>query len=44
VLGFQPVPGDIVNSVGNHLGNDMVCFLPHAHHRALHYILRSGTC
>lgn len=23
VLGFQPVPGDIVNSVGNHLGNDM---------------------
>jgi hypothetical protein len=25
VLAFQPVPGDIVNSVGNHLGNDMVC-------------------
>ncbi|KAG2346131.1 hypothetical protein BDR05DRAFT_1057769 [Suillus weaverae] len=23
VLGFHPVPGDIVNSVGNHLGNDM---------------------
>ncbi|KAG2072524.1 hypothetical protein BDR04DRAFT_1153253 [Suillus decipiens] len=23
VLSFQPVPGDIVNSVGNHLGNDM---------------------
>ncbi|KAG0704089.1 hypothetical protein DFH29DRAFT_1068258 [Suillus ampliporus] len=23
VLCFQPVPGDIVNSVGNHLGNDM---------------------
>ncbi|KAG1863157.1 hypothetical protein F4604DRAFT_1929330 [Suillus subluteus] len=23
VLAFQPVPGDIVNSVGNYLGNDM---------------------
>ncbi|KAG1744972.1 uncharacterized protein EDB91DRAFT_1080501 [Suillus paluster] len=23
VLNFQPVPGDIVNSVGNYLGNDM---------------------
>jgi hypothetical protein len=24
VLNFQAVPGDVVNSVGNHLGNDIV--------------------
>jgi hypothetical protein len=42
VFDFQAVPGDIVNSVGNRLGNDIVRVLD-ASHMALGCILRSGT-
>jgi hypothetical protein len=42
VLDFQAVPGDIVNSVGNRLGNDIVRVLD-AFHKAFGCILRSGT-